>query len=418
VPIVSHFNFIAFMNSLNTQSGTLLLLQATHALLRARDFESVMATLLPIGRKITGAQGITFIVQEHDLCFCADEDAIQPLWKGSRFQSDHCIEGLAILNKQPICIEDIYTDERIVSGMYQASFIKSATAIPVNNSNLTGAIGIYWADAHASSGEELAILQALAAIAGAALENIGITTQHEPLQAQLEKLKTEYESLNKEFESFSYSISHDLRAPLRAIVGFAKMLDEDYSEILDDEGIRILGVVQRNAGRLENLIDELLKLSRIGKKEYLKISIDTPRLVQSTISEINNSISHKSTIQIGSLPVSFADYALLSQVWMNLLLNAIKFSSKKEAPFIEVGSYTTQTHIVYFIKDNGAGFDMAYADKLFGVFQRLHKPSEFEGTGIGLALVQRIVSKHGGTVWAEAVVNEGATFYFSLPAQN
>jgi light-regulated signal transduction histidine kinase (bacteriophytochrome) len=266
--------------------------------------------------------------------------------------------------------------------------------------------------------DELALLQSLGKIAASALDTTRILHQQAQTENQLESLQKEYDSLNKEFESFSYSISHDLRAPLRAIVGFARMLDEDYRDALDAEGLRILGVVQRNAHKLESLIDELLKLSRVGRKEIIKALIDTPRLVQSTINEINNSVSHKSTIQIGALLPSFADYALLSQVWTNLLLNAIKFSSKKEAPFIEVGSYSTETHIVYFIKDNGAGFDMAYANKLFGVFQRLHKPTEFEGTGIGLALVQRIISKHGGSIWAEAIVNEGATFYFSLPVQN
>lgn len=405
------------MNNLIAPSGTALLLQATHALLQARNFDSVMAALLPIGRKIAGADGITFTVREGDLCFYASEDAVQPLWKGLRFPIDHCIEGLAIQRTQPVCIENIYTDARIPSDIYQSTFVKSVTAVPVANTDLIGAMGIYWSDTHLTSEEELTMLQSLAAIASAALENIRKTNQYEHLEIQLENLKKEHESLNKEFESFSYSISHDLRAPLRAIVGFAKMLDEDYSDTLDAEGIRILSVVQRNAGKMENLIDELLKLSRIGKKEILKITIDTPRLVQSTINEINNSVSHKSTIQIGSLIPSFADYALLSQVWMNLLLNAIKFSSKKEAPFIEVGSYTTETHIVYFVKDNGAGFDMAYVNKLFGVFQRLHKPTEFEGTGMGLALVQRIINKHGGAVWAEATINEGATFYFSLPAQ-
>ena len=406
------------MNNLTTHSGTTLLLQATHALLHARNFDGVMNVLLPIGRKITEADGITFILEEGDLYFYAGEDSIRPLWKGSRIAADQCIERLSIRNKKVMHVEDIYRDDRIPLKIYQSTFVKSLTAVPVGDPHPIGAMAIYWSDTHSSSEDEVALLRSLAAIAYAVLENIRITTGHEQLEAQLESLKKEHESLNKEFESFSYSISHDLRAPLRAIIGFAKMLNEDYGEILDAEGVRILGVVQRNAGKMENLIDELLKLSRIGRKEILKTIIDTPRLVQSTINEINNSVSHKSTIQIGALLPSFADYALLSEIWMNLLLNAVKFSSKKDAPFIEVGSYTTETHIVYFVKDNGAGFDMAYADKLFGVFQRLHKPAEFEGSGIGLALVQRIVSKHGGAVWAEASVNEGATFYFSLPAQN
>jgi signal transduction histidine kinase len=406
------------MNNLSTPSGTTLLLQATQTLLQARDNDRVMATVLSVTRKITGAQGAVFIVYEGEQCFFADEDATQPLWKDLYFPIHQRIEGLALQNKQTLCVEDIYTDDRIKPEIYRSTFIRSLTVVPFDRASSTGAIGIYWPDIHRSSDEEIAMLQSLAGIATAALENIHILRQQEQTEIQLDHLKKEYDSLNKEFESFSYSMSHDLRAPLRAIVGFSRMLDEDYRDVLNTEGSRILGVVQRNAYKMENLIDELLKLSRVGRKEIIKIVIDTPRLVQSTINEINNSVSHKSTIQIGALLPSFADYALLSQVWTNLLLNAIKFSSKKESPFIEVGSYTTETHIVYFIKDNGAGFDMAYADKLFGVFQRLHKPTEFEGIGIGLALVQRIISKHGGSIWAEASVNEGATFYFSLPAQN
>jgi light-regulated signal transduction histidine kinase (bacteriophytochrome) len=372
---------------------------------------------MSVTRKITGADSVAYIVQEGDQCFFADEDATQPLWKGSQFHIHQRVEGTSIQSKQTVYIEDIYTDDRTAAEVYRSTPFKSLAVIPVCNGDKTGAIGIYWCNTRPSSAEELTLLHSLADIASAALVNIGILHQQEKTTAQLDNLKKEYDILNKEFESFSYSISHDLRAPLRAIIGFSKMLDEDYSNVLDAEGARILGVVQRNAFKMENLIDDLLVLSRVGRKEIVKIVIDTPRLVHSTIHEINNSVSHKSIIQIGTLLPSLADYTLLSQVWMNLLLNAIKFSSKKEAPFIDIGSYTTGTHIVYFVKDNGVGFDMAYADKLFGVFQRLHKPAEFEGAGIGLALAQRIITKHGGSIWAEASVNEGATFYFSLPAQ-
>jgi light-regulated signal transduction histidine kinase (bacteriophytochrome) len=193
------------------------------------------------------------------------------------------------------------------------------------------------------------------------------------------------------------------------------MLEEDYSKTLDMEGQRVLGVIQRNAGKMDTLINDLLKFSRLARKELQRTTIDTYKLLQSTINEINQSTVHKSTIQIGTLLPSYADYSLLSQVWANLISNAIKFSSRKERPFIEIGSYRKDNEIIYFIKDNGAGFNMAYADKLFGVFQRLHKPTEFEGTGVGLAIVHRIVTKHGGTVWADAMLSEGATFYFSLP---
>lgn len=406
------------MNHLTTSSVTPMLLQTAHTLLQARDLDTVVTTIVSAARRITGADSAAFIVREGDQGFFAEEDAMQLHWKGSRFPIGQRIEGLSLQNKLPVYIEDIYTDNRIAQEVYRSTPFRSLAIVPVCSGEKNGAISIYWCDLHPCSPEEVTLIQSLADLAAAALDKIRILHQQEKTTAQLDILKKEYDSLNKEFESFSYSISHDLRAPLRAIIGFAKMLDEDYRNSLDAEGARILGVVQRNAYKMEILIDELLKLSRVGRKEIVKIVIDTPKLVHSTINEINNSLSHKSTIQIGALLPSFADYALLSQVWMNLLLNAIKFSSKKETPFIEVGSYTTETHIVYFVKDNGAGFDMNYADKLFGVFQRLHKPAEFEGAGIGLALVQRIVSKHGGSVWAEAAVNEGATFYFSLPAQH
>jgi two-component system sensor histidine kinase/response regulator len=235
------------------------------------------------------------------------------------------------------------------------------------------------------------------------------------LNTSLQKNLQQVESMNKELESFSYSVSHDLRAPLRSIMGYAKILEEDYHDKLDNSGKQALGTIQQNAGRMNNLIDDLLEFSKQGRKHLSKSLVNVEELVTKIVSEIGTTNKHNAEIKVGELHSMYADHSLLTQVWINLISNAIKYSSKKDAPQIQIGSQKNQDEIIYFVRDNGSGFDMTYVDKLFNVFQRLHKSTDFEGTGIGLALVQRIISRHDGRVWAEGKLNEGATFYFSLP---
>ena len=234
------------------------------------------------------------------------------------------------------------------------------------------------------------------------------------LNADLKSNILQLEVTNKELESFSYSVSHDLRAPLRALDGYSKMIEEDYSNILDPEAKRLLGNIQGNARKMGILIDDLLAFSRLGRKEIQRSRVDVERLVENVLAEISLSTKVNANIKIGELPPAEADHALLQQVWVNLISNAIKYSGKKENPLIDIGSSNHGKETIYFIKDNGSGFDMRYADKLFGVFQRLHNPNEFEGTGVGLAIVHRIITKHGGRIWADARKNEGAAFYFTL----
>ena len=237
----------------------------------------------------------------------------------------------------------------------------------------------------------------------------------ERAETQIKMNLSQLEAMNKELESFSYSVSHDLRAPLRSVIGYSKVLVEDYHERFDDEGKKILGIIQQNSHRMNNLIDDLLEFSKLGRAQLAKSNVDFKSMVEKVLEDISNSTRHRATIDVAPLPPAFADYSLMTQVWVNLVSNAIKYSSKKEQPHVEIGSQTGENNTTYFIRDNGSGFDMTYADRLFNVFQRLHKTSDFEGTGIGLALVQKIVSKHDGKVWAEGKVGEGATFYFSLP---
>lgn len=231
---------------------------------------------------------------------------------------------------------------------------------------------------------------------------------------KVETVNNDLSSVNKELDAFTYSVSHDLRAPLRAINGYAQMLNEDYGTKLDEEGKRIIETIRNNAIKMATLIDELLAFSRLGRKELQKMEINMNELTKATITELNKSIAHTAKINIGKLHKVKADYGLLQQVMFNIISNAIKYSSKKEHPFVEIFSEQKNDEVIFSVKDNGAGFDMRYYDKLFGVFQRLHKQNEFDGVGVGLAIVQRIIAKHGGKVWAEGKVNEGAQFNFSL----
>lgn len=235
------------------------------------------------------------------------------------------------------------------------------------------------------------------------------------LNLDLEKKNSELIDMNSQLEGFSYSVSHDLRAPLRAINGFAQILFEDHDSYLNPEGKRLLNIIRESANRMGILIDGLLEFSRLGRKELVKSAVDMTELWKSVYTEINKAGTHNVNVIFHSLHPINADRVLIYQVLINLLSNAIKYSSKSDKPVIEISSYEKDKSIIYEIKDNGVGFDMQYADKLFKVFQRLHSNEEFEGTGVGLALVKRIINKHGGEVWADSKINEGTTFHFSLP---
>jgi PAS domain S-box-containing protein len=231
------------------------------------------------------------------------------------------------------------------------------------------------------------------------------------------------EATNKELESFSYSVSHDLRAPLRAVDGFALMLAEDYKERLDAEGLRYLSVIRQNSRRMGALIDDLLTFSRLGRQPVAHGEVNVDSLVREVVEEVlhTESLGERGEaataphIEVQPLPPACGDRGLLRQVWANLIANAVKYSSKAARPFIQVSGRLVGAESHYSVRDNGVGFDMEYAGQLFRVFQRLHRADEFSGTGVGLAIVHRVVTRHGGRVWAEGKVDHGAVFSFALP---
>ena len=241
--------------------------------------------------------------------------------------------------------------------------------------------------------------------------------QHaDELEQRVAERTEQLEDANKELEAFTYSVSHDLRAPLRAIDGFSRIITEDYEPIMDDEGKRLLNVIRDNTQKMDKLITDLLALSRVGRNEMSCVLINMDAMVRSVFNDlIPDENKNRTVLNVSDLPESYVDPALIKQLWVNLLSNAIKYSSTRDKGVVEVGAYIKDGTNVYYVKDNGVGFNPKYSHKLFGIFQRLHSEKEFPGTGVGLAIVQRIARRHGGDVWAESELDNGATFYFSLP---
>lgn len=239
------------------------------------------------------------------------------------------------------------------------------------------------------------------------------------LNADLEQRAADLEAANRDLESFSYSVSHDLRAPLRGVAGCVGMIEEDFGEELGPEVLRLLRAIRSDCHRMAQLIEDLLAFSRLGRQPVKTRPVSLDELVSEILVELRPEYEGRDIrFSVGELGMTEADPALLKQALVNLLSNAIKFTGKSERPSVEVGSLSDPSSggTVYFVKDNGAGFDMRHAEKLFAVFERLHRQEEYEGTGVGLAIVKRIVQRHGGRVWAEGTVGRGATFYFSLTA--
>jgi light-regulated signal transduction histidine kinase (bacteriophytochrome) len=243
-------------------------------------------------------------------------------------------------------------------------------------------------------------------------------TERKLTEKSLAEHAAKLEAANKELESFSYSVSHDLRAPLRAINGYAQMILRKGSDRFDEEVRRRFEMITNNAEKMGQLIDDLLAFSRLGSQDVVKLSLDMEELIGEVWQELRNiNPCREMTLKICKMPAVCGDSALIRQVYSNLLGNAVKFTQGENMAMIEAGSCTQDGESVYYIRDNGVGFDMRFYDKLFGVFQRLHSDAEYKGTGIGLALVKRIINRHGGRVWAEGKVDEGATFYFTLPTR-
>ncbi len=394
-------------------AGMARLVLAVQELSLARDLDTIMAIVRQAARELTGADGATFVLREREQCYYADENAIAPLWKGQRFPLSACISGWAMINRQAAVIEDIYSDSRIPAEAYRPTFVRSLAMVPIRTAAPIGAIGNYWATKRMPTPEEVELLQALANTTSVAMENMQVYNE---LEQRVKHRTAELEAANRELESFSYAVSHDLGAPLRSIQAFTQKLANGSETSLGATGKQYLSRIQTNASQMRTLIDDLLGLAQVSRAPLKRHAANFSAMAEEIIAQlIASSPERKVEVQIEAALEAEGDPGLLRVVLQNLLSNAWKYTANREVAQIKFGQAPQPDgSVCYYVRDNGAGFDMQYADKLFQPFQRLHSQDDFPGTGIGLATVQRIMQRHGGRIWVEAQISEGATFYFTL----
>jgi signal transduction histidine kinase len=327
--------------------------------------------------------------------------------------------GSAIRTGKPSTCRNMLTDPRFKPWREEAikrGYASSIVLPLVSEGKVFGALSIYSKDPDPFTEDEVKLLAELANDLSYGIMAIRVRAAHSNAEIVLKERTVQLEDMNKELESFSYSVSHDLRAPLRAISGYSKMIFRQHGDTFDENTRRQFNLIMDNARMMGQLIDDLLALARLGKEALSVSRLNMEDLTRDVWEELKaNNPDRPIDLKIDHVPPGRGDRSLIKQVLVNILSNAIKFTRIREVPRIEVGGYREEKGNVYYVRDNGVGFDMQYHHKLFGVFQRLHGVAEYEGTGVGLAIVQRIIQRHGGRVWAESEVDKGATFYFSLP---
>lgn len=391
-----------------------LLVEIIKQLSLARSLDAIVDIVKTGARQLNGADGATFVRRDGDLCHYVAEDAIGPLWQGKRFPLRACISGWAMLERQAAVVPDIYADPRIPVDAYRPTFVKSLVMVPIRAEAPIGAIGNYWARHHEASGDEVALIQALADSTSLAFENLDL---YQGLEKRVRDRTQRLQQANEELEAFSYSVSHDLRAPLRALQGYADLLLNQIQPPLAGQALSYVERIRGSAQRMHLLIEDLLKLSRVSRAEVRHARVPLGRVALEVLDSQRNTLPRQAEVKIvvdESLTAE-GDPGLLRIALENLLANAWKYTGKTEDACIEFfAEQYPGGKTVYAVRDNGAGFDMSFADELFQAFHRLHTEAEFPGTGIGLAIVQRIIQKHGGRIWADAAPDAGACFRFTL----
>ncbi len=317
-------------------------------------------------------------------------------------------------HKEPAVIPDIYVDERVPWDAYRPTFVKSLAVVPIRTIAPIGAIGNYWARPYLPTDAEVQLLQSLADITSVTLENINV---YAGLENRVRERTLELEAKNRDLEALSYSLSHDLKAPLRIIRIFTTELRDKYLSGGAAGGVELAEKVLKRAGSMNELIGELLQFFAVSEGQLNPGVVSMQTLVRDICNELKDDLKSPVAFTLHPLPDVEGDRGLLRQVWMNLISNGVKYSAKAAEPRVEIGCTEGDGGVVFFVRDNGVGFDAKDRERLFRVFERLHSRAEFEGTGLGLAIVERIVVKHGGRVWAEGERGKGAVFYFWLPGK-
>jgi PAS domain S-box-containing protein len=363
---------------------------------------------------------LAFIVDGDHLVVRAGIDPSERDGYGFRFQIGDGFAGTVAATRTTRTVRDAQATPEVEVPYLRRRGYRTLVASPmIHNDRLIGVLEVGWLEIRSHTEREIRLLEAMANRCAIAIANAQLYEEmkqlHRELDKRVQERTTALTEANKELEAFSYSVSHDLRAPLRAINGFASALMEDYADKLDTQGKNYLDIIKLNTRAMSQLIDDLLAFSRLGRKELSTHPIDMNELVNAVVADVRKmEPDHAPSVTIQDLPPAVGDGAMVKQVLHNLIANAFKFTRFQLHPEITIGSRSLDGRVEYFVSDNGVGFDPAYTHKLFGVFQRLHTPEEFEGTGVGLAIVKRIVQRHGGKIWAVGEIDTGATFTFTL----
>jgi len=390
------------------------LLAAVQEISLARSLEGVISIVRTVARELTGADGATFILRDRNQCHYVDEDAIAPLWKGQRFPLEACVSGWSMLHRRPAIIPDIFDDPRVPVDAYRPTFVRSLVMVPIRTVDPIGAIGTYWATNYHASSSEVDLLQTLANLTSVALENVRV---YEELDHRVRERTSELQAANEALEAFAYSVSHDLRNPLTTIQGFASLALHDFDSPERPDFREYFQAIDREARRMTRLIDDLLRMAAINRATLKSALVDLAELARDAVTRQHLKQPDRMVdVHIESALLVRGDAGLLAAAMDNLVSNAWKYTSRRMHARIEIGrSASGETMDTFFIRDNGAGFDMAAAGELFTPFKRLHTAEEFSGTGVGLATVRRIIERHGGTISATAAPDAGARFEFALP---
>ena len=341
------------------------------------------------------------------------QEGISDLDSGLRFPLEQIPIFDPLYEGEAVVVDDLETAATAViqQRLYEEEGIRSYMCLPMNvDGELIGMVNVGSKTPAAYGVAEQRMAQEVATQLAIAVRQARL---QEKVRERSEELERRVAERTQELESFTYSVSHDLRTPLRAVDGFARLLMERSSEHLDAEGRRLLNVIYENTQKMGRLIDDLLALSRLSRQEMRRRDIDMEALVREALDEVTPP-GEDPPVEIHELPSATGDRGMLRRVWVNLLSNALKFTRDVKAPHVQVEATSEDGAVVYAVHDNGAGFDDRYTDKLFGVFQRLHDDQDFEGTGVGLAIVERVIRRHGGRVWAQSSLGDGASFFFRL----
>lgn len=398
-----------------SNSKTDLLIQVIQELSLAHSMDQIQNIVKKAARSLVGSDGTAFVLRDNDRCYYVDEDSISPLWKGQHFDMNICISGWVMKKKKTVIIEDIYNDNRIPIDAYSSTFVKSLTIVPIRTIDPIGAIGNYWKESHVPTTEEIKLLEALANSTSIAIENIQVYAQ---LEQRVKDRTAQLDALNNELEAFTYSVSHDLRSPLTIVGGLSQMIQQDTKNTFTADSHYLFTRINCNVKRMNELIDDLLMLSKISQSAVNKQHIDVTLMAQEIITEyMRNHPTRSIEYSIAPLLKVKGDAKLVRILLENLLNNALKYTSKNPNTLITIDSFIKEDHQGILIKDNGVGFALPdEEDQLFRPFKRFHTQEEFPGTGIGLAIVKRIIRLHNGDIWPESSPNQGATFYFYLNA--